>query len=78
MKKPLELLDSLHREWNHLDGALERLNNFMFSDEFEALPDVTKINLQAQASVMAAYSHILRARMMEHGFEPRYVKEWRE
>lgn len=78
MKNALELLDSLNREWNRIDGALERLNNFMFSDEFEALPDITKINLEAQANVMAAYSRILRARMMEHDFHPSFHKEWRE
>ena len=78
IKSVLELLESLNREWNHVDGALERLNNFMFTDEFDALPDITKINLQSQASVMAAYTHVLRARMMEHHFEPSYHKEWRE
>lgn len=61
-----ELIKEINEEHEELNEKLERLTDFILSDQFENnVPEAHQILLRSQATAMATYDNILIARIKD-------------
>ena len=61
-----EILDRLKTELKELEERVEKLSNFIISDEYKSLDKWNKYYLKEQQEVMFHYCDILRRRIYLH------------
>ena len=66
---PNDLPEHLQRVWSEkreLDERKRKLDNFVGTDRFSALPDAEQTDMLEQLGSMCAYSRVLRSRLRRH------------